>query len=155
MEPLELQNAETKRAASKIGAHRLEFSSSGQSRVGPRIGEGPSNLITTSGYSTTVALSTMRNLLGAQTLRRGDGVISMPASRRNERLFGVTGSGRTKHLCTGVNLENIGKDYMIRVSLDTSLKAFVCLIALKESARDCCSSARTAALGISCRESEC
>ena len=129
MEPLELQNAETKRAASKIGARRLEFSSSGQSRVGPRIGEGPSNLITTSGYSTTVALSTMRNLLGSQTLRRGDGVISMPASRRNERLFGVTGSGRTKHLCTGVKLENIGKDYDPR--LDTSLKAFVRLIALK------------------------
>ena len=129
MEPLELQNAETKRAASKIGARRLEFSSSGQSRVGPRIGEGPSNLITTSGYSTTVALSTMRNLLGAQTLRRGDGVFSMPASRRNERLFGVTGSGRTKHLCTGVKLENIGKDYDPRQ--DTSLKAFIRLIALK------------------------
>ena len=35
LEPLELQNADTKRVAEKIGAKRLELSKSGQTLVGP------------------------------------------------------------------------------------------------------------------------
>ena len=128
--PLELQNAESKRVADKIGARRLELSKSGKSRVGPGSGaSGPAQLITTAGYSTTYALSTMRALLGARTLRRGDGCIAMPESRRNERLFGVTGSGRTKSRSMGIKLENLGKDYDPR--LDTCIKAFVRLCAAR------------------------
>ena len=74
----------------------------------------------------------MRTLLGRQQLRRGDGLISMPASRRNERLFGVTGIGRTKSLSAGIKLENLGKDYDPRE--DTCVKAYVRLMALRASA---------------------
>ena len=74
----------------------------------------------------------MRNMLASRTLRRGDGLIEMPASRKNERLFGVTGSGRSKGFRAGVKLENLGKDYEPRK--DTCLKAFVRLCA--ERAQD-------------------
>ena len=53
----------------------------------------------TVGYATTQCISTLRKLLGAATLRRGDGVISLPESRRKERLLGV---GRTKLPCLKV-----------------------------------------------------
>ena len=65
----------------------------------------------------------MRNLLATRALRRGDGVVSMPESRRNERLFGTTGGGRTKSASMGIKLENLEKDYDPRS--DTCLKAFV------------------------------
>ena len=48
----------------------------------------------TTGYSTTMALSTLRKLLGTQYLRRGDGILTTPESRRKERLFGASGTGR-------------------------------------------------------------
>ena len=70
----------------------------------------------------------MRNLLATRALRRGDGVVSMPESRRNERLFGTTGGGRTKSASMGIKLENLEKDYDPRS--DTCLKAFVRLCAL-------------------------
>ena len=79
--PLELQNADTKRVADKIGARRLELSTSGARRVEPRSGHGPANLVTTSGYATTLAISTMRNLLATRALRRGDGVVTMVCLR--------------------------------------------------------------------------
>ena len=129
MEPLELQNAESKRVAEKISARRLELSKSGQTLVGPRHGYGPARLVSTKGYSTTLAISLMRNLITTQKLRRGDGLIDMPASRRNERVFGVTGSGRSKGLRCGVKLENLGKDYSPRD--DSCLKAFVRLCAAR------------------------
>ena len=116
MEPLELQNAESKRVAEKISARRLELSKSGQTLVGPRLGYGPARLVSTKGYSTTLAISLMRNLIATQKLRRGDGLISMPASRRNEQVFGVTGCGRSKFLRCGVKLENLGKDYTLQSS---------------------------------------
>ena len=65
------------------------------------IQQGPANLIITKGYTATMALSTLKHLLAAKYLRRGDGIISTPASRRKERLFGVTGAGRTRRVSTG------------------------------------------------------
>ena len=132
MEPLELQNADTKRVAQNIGARRLEFSTSGQTRAGPRLGEGPVNLYKTKGYSTTLALSTMRNLISAQTLRRGDGIVALPATRRNERLFGNSGQGRSKGLSLGVKLEKLGREYDPRY--DSCIKAFIRLCAARASA---------------------
>ena len=131
--PLELQNADTKRTADKIGARRLELTKSGtHKRIGPGEGkQGPSNLVKVSAYSTTTAISTMRNLLGMRSLKRGDGLCSYPETRRNERIFGVTGKGRSKTLSSGVKLENLGKDYSPRE--DTCLKAFVRMCAARAS----------------------
>ena len=82
LSPLELQNAETKRTASTGGSRRLATSSSGQARKPMRGShEGPARLVPTRGYSTTMALSTLKNLLATQYLRRGDGIIATPESR--------------------------------------------------------------------------
>ena len=86
--PLELQNAETKRVAETGGSRRLTMTASGSARAPLKAKEGPARLVTTKGYSTTMALSTLNKLLAAQILRSGDGVFSMPESRRRERLFG-------------------------------------------------------------------
>ena len=84
-------------------------------------------MITTRGYSTTAALSTLNNMLAAQYLRRGDGIIATPDSRRKERLFGAHGSGRTKLASTGVKLEKLrGDGYQPRS--DTCVSAFVRLL---------------------------
>jgi hypothetical protein len=48
-----------------------------------------------------MAISTLRKLLGAQLLRRGDGVIALPDSRRKERLL----AGRTKLASKEVKME--------------------------------------------------
>ena len=64
-------------------------------------------------------------------LRRGDGVIAAPDSRRKQRLFGVHGRGRTKDLANGIKLEKLlTPDYDPRS--DTCITAFVRL--LKEAA---------------------
>ena len=58
-------------------------------------------------------------------LRKGDGVIALPDSRRKERLVAV---GRTK-LTSRVKMEVLKSDYNPR--LDTCIKAFVRLLALQ------------------------
>lgn len=94
--------------------------------------EGPANLSMTKGYKTSQALSTLNKLLAANMLRRGNGLYTTPASRRKERLFGVTGSGRTSARRAGVKLENLAVDY--RPQLDTVLKAYVRLLAVRAEA---------------------
>ena len=90
--------------------------------------EGPARLVPTRGYSTTMALSTLKNMLSAQYLRRGDGIFATPASRRAARLFGT---GRLTRGSTGVKLEKLmGDGY--EPALDTCVSAFVRL--LKEAA---------------------
>ena len=74
-----------------------------------------------------MALGTLRTLLAAQKLRRGDGTVVMAASRRNERIFGADGRGRSKVLSSGVKIEKLAADYEPRA--DTCVKAFVRLIA--------------------------
>ena len=72
LSPLELQNAETKRTANTGGARRLTLSKSGEARKPLRGStQGPMQLVQTKGYSTTMALSTLRKLLATQLLRRG------------------------------------------------------------------------------------
>ena len=126
LSPLEMQNGGTKGVADKVGARRIEFTAKDtaeRQRQGPSKTFGPANLTTKSSYSTTTAKSVLRTLLGRQQLRRGDGIVTMPASRRNERLFGVTGTGRATLASIGIKLENMGKDYNPRE--DTCVKAFV------------------------------
>ena len=131
LSPLELQNAETKRTASSSGSRRLTMATSGQTRPSLRGASGPSNLITTKGCPTTAALSVLKHMLATQVLRRGDGVIATPDSRRKQRLFGVHGSGRTKQLAGGIKLEKLrNADYDPRS--DSCIKAFVRL--MKEAA---------------------
>ena len=79
-----------------------------------------------------MALSTLNKLLATQYLRRGDGIVSLPASRRKERLFGVSGAGRTSAQSTGVKIEKLGVDYDPKE--DTVLKAFVRLLAARAQA---------------------
>ena len=116
---LELQNAETKRVAKSGGSCRQKMSSSGETRRGV---EGVAHA--TIGYATTQCISTLRKLLGAKTLRRGDGVIALPESRRKERLLEV---GRTSLASKYVKSEVLCRDYNPR--LDTCIKAFVRLLA--------------------------
>ena len=82
-------------------------------------------LVDTKQYSTTMSLSIMNNLLVTQRLRRGDGPISYPKSRRAERLFGS--EGRTKRQSSKIKLEKLETSYEPR--LDTCIKAFVRAIA--------------------------
>ena len=70
-----------------------------------------------------MALSTLRNLLATQMLRRGDGVIATPDSRRKERLL----AGRTKLASKEVKMEVLMRDYNPRE--DTCIRAFVRLLA--------------------------
>ena len=132
--PLELQNADTKRTADSSGSRRTSTSSAGEVRKPLRdVGkEGPEQLVATKGYSTTVALSTLKHLLVTQYLRRGDGIVSTPESRRKERLFGEHGSGRTKLASAGVKCEVRGSNYDPKA--DTCLKAFVRLLAARSAA---------------------
>ena len=124
-----VKNAETKRVASTGGSRRLATSSSGMARAPMRgVHEGPARLVPTRGYSTTMALSTLKNMLSAQYLRRGDGIIATPASRRAARLFGT---GRLTRGSTGIKLEKLQGDGYEPAS-DTCLSAFVRL--LKEAA---------------------
>ena len=75
-----------------------------------------------------MALSTLKNLLATQYLRRGDGIIATPESRRKSRLLG---SGRLTLGSSGGKLEKLtGDGYEPRA--DSCLSAFVRL--LKEAA---------------------
>ena len=118
---LELQNAETKRVAATGGSRHLKMTTSGQTRRGalPVISA-------TKGYSSSMALSTLRKLLGAQVLRRGDGIIALPESRRKQRLL----AGRTKLASKLVKMEVLQSDYKPRE--DTCIKAFVRLLAAQD-----------------------
>ena len=96
---------------------------------------GPSNLITTKGCPTTASLSVLKHMLATQVLRRGDGIIATPDSRRKERLFGVHGRGRTKSLGSGIKLEKLrAPDYDVRA--DTCVKAFIRLLKEAAAAQD-------------------
>eukprot|EP00966_Prymnesium_polylepis_P307524 7107143-Prymnesium_polylepis.1 len=76
-----------------------------------------------------MAVSTLNHLLVTKYLRKGDEIIATPASRRAERLFGASGTGRTKaRRAGGKSVERLtGPDYDPRA--DSCIKAFVRLIA--------------------------
>ena len=133
LSPLELQNAETKRVASTGGSRRLEFTAAGKTLVGLRDGKaGPMLLVDRKLYSTTMALSIMNNLLVTQRLRRGDGPISYPKSRRAERLFGE--EGRTKRRSSHIKLEKLADAVDYDPRHDTVIKALVRLMAAAAAA---------------------
>ena len=123
LSPLELQNAETKRTATSGGSRCLVMRAEGATRRKGRSADAEPTLTTTKGYSTTMAISTLKRLLGAQMLRRGDGILALPDSRRKERLL----AGRTSLATTLVKLEKLDQSYNPRH--DTCLKAFVRLLA--------------------------
>jgi hypothetical protein len=89
---LELNNAETKRIASSSGTRRLEISTAGVKRC--PLGEGvkgPSQLVATGGYNSTLVISTMKTMAAANYLRRGGGDVETPDSRVKQRLTEGTG----------------------------------------------------------------
>uniref|UniRef100_A0A7S4MF79 Uncharacterized protein n=1 Tax=Prymnesium polylepis TaxID=72548 RepID=A0A7S4MF79_9EUKA len=134
LSPLELQNAETKRTAAANGSRRITTSASGKTRV-----KGTHEVVETRGYRTTMSLSTLRHLLVAQTLRRGDGIIATPASRRKERLFGASGTGRVKVERAGAKLALLEKqeaEGAVDPREDTCVAAFIRLLAVAAEASD-------------------
>ena len=88
--------------------------------------QGPRKLVATKGYSTTLALSTMNNILSTQLLRRDSTVVDFkyPTNRRNDRLFGVHGPGRSRVVGAGSKLEHVGRERDAPES-DTCIRAFV------------------------------
>lgn len=104
--PLELHNADAKRAAVSSGARNLTFTENQKRHKN----------------ATTMAISTLNNLLALQYLRKGDGTISLPDGRRKERLFGEGGTGRLT-CAGGVKVE---PEYDPRA--DTCINAFVRLL---------------------------
>ena len=86
--------------------------------------QGPAQRVGVVQFSTTMALSTIRRLLAKQKLRRGDGAVSMPASRLRDRLFG--NAGRTSN---AVSWKIAGNEYDPKA--DSCIKAFVRLIAAR------------------------
>ena len=122
LSPLELLNAETKRVAESSGSKRLELSSKGRKHAPVVSAEGPANLVSTRGYSSTVAISVLKHMLMQKELRQGDGLFKVPDSRRTERLM-VT--GRTKHLHVGVKLEKLAAIDDYDPEKDSCIKAFV------------------------------
>ena len=111
----------------------------GQNMVIPMKGtcEGPPapRLVTTKGYSTTTALSTLNALLTTNYLRRGDGILKMADSRRRERLFGSSGSGRIAAKSSGMKhfrADETDADYDPRN--DSCLAAFIVLLAKEANA---------------------
>ena len=121
---LELQNAETKRVAKSGGSSRQQMSTAGVTRRSGRSDNIVGVVTATVGYATTQCISTLRKLLGASQLRRGDGVIALPESRRKDRLLNV---GRTTLASKYVKSEVLCRDYNPR--LDTCVKAYVRLLA--------------------------
>ena len=73
---------------------------------------------------TTMAISTLKFQLIRGVLRRGNGLVCTPDSRRAERLFGQGGAGRLGHFSTGCKMESlVGTGYIARG--DTCVKSFV------------------------------
>jgi len=72
-----------------------------------------------------------QKMLAGKALRTGYGIEGLRVggidSRRRERVFGATGTGRSKGLSTGIKLEKLGSEY--EPEHDTCLKAFVRLLA--------------------------
>ena len=128
---LELHNALVKRVAESGGARRVVVGNAGLARKPLRGKAGPSQLVERKGYPTTASISCLQKMLAAKALRTGYGLEGMRLggieSRRRERVFGATGTGRSKALSTGIKIEKLGADY--EPEHDTCLQAFVRLLA--------------------------
>lgn len=120
---LELQNAESKRVFESGGARHLQFSKQGTTHK--KDGQGGHKLVVTKGYGATAATTTLFKLLATQKLRQGDGSFSTPASRRGERLFGQSATGRSTLLKLDLK-EDVVAEY--NPEQDTCLDAFVRLL---------------------------
>jgi hypothetical protein len=130
---IELNNAVVKQTATQGGARNLTIATQ-RTTIAPQRScvPGPAALVVTKGYSTSMALSTLRKLIGNQYLNRGDGIYANPMSRRRERLFGQWGTGRTKcESRLGSCEAKMGTCDGFDPREDTCLKAFVRLLAAR------------------------
>ena len=135
---LELQDAATKRTATSSGSRCLEMRSSGvmraplhseedrKLRLEKELIAGPEGLISTRGYSTSFALSTLRSMLALAMLRRGDGILSIPSSRQTTRLFA---HGRLTLNSAGCSNEKLALAETYDPREDTCVAAFVRFLA--------------------------
>ena len=79
-----------------------------------------------------MAISTLTKLEARRYLRRGDGIMTMPACRRRERLFGQhSNTGRMSRPSLGVKIEKLFEvaDDGPEIEDDTVLAAYIRLIA--------------------------
>jgi hypothetical protein len=102
---LELLNAETKRTAASAGSKRLTVGADTFKSNTLTVQAGPVDLRPRKGDSSTMYSSVLNHLLITQVLRKGSGLYATPDARRKERLFGVSGPGRTSLPRSGVKLE--------------------------------------------------
>lgn len=131
---LELLNSTTKRTAQCSGSRRLTISTSGEKRCPLKNQQGPPRLVATKGYSTTMALSTLKHMLVSNMLKRGSGLYATPESRCKERLFGICGKGRVSLPSSGIKLEARVQAVEMSEYLptqDTCIKAFIRLLAAR------------------------
>ena len=74
-----------------------------------------------------MAVSTLKHLLATNKLRRGDGLYSTPPSHLKERLFGISGTGRSTLKAAGVSKAMRESVYEPRA--DSVLAAYIRLLA--------------------------
>ena len=103
---LELLNAETKRTAASAGSKRLTVGADTFKSNTLTVQAGPVDLRPRKGDSSTMYSSVLNHLLITQVLRKGSGLYATPDARRKERLFGVSGPGRTSLPRSGVKLRS-------------------------------------------------
>lgn len=127
LSPLELQNAESKRTAERGGAKRLTTSDTGVSHRKDK--DGVIQEYATKGYSSTMALSTLRKTLGLRKLREDEGPEALRPSRRAERLFGEKAVGRTS--VVKLELQKVEG-----VELQSCVRAFADFIRLRRGSPD-------------------
>ena len=128
---LELLNAETKRAATSAGARNLVFRGETVTRKALIAKEGPARLVTMAGSQSSMSVTTLNSLLVQQYLRRGEGIATIPDSRRKLRLFQ---HGRSKLRSAGSSAADRASDYNAREQ--TCVEAFVELVAEIASSSD-------------------
>lgn len=128
LSPLELQNAETKRVAATGGTKHLTITTGVVEKRAPKLKltEGPQQLVQAKGYSSSMSSSTLKNLLAAQHLRRGDGLYAFKDSRRKERL--LFGEGRTKPKKVGESIAFLSRSDGYNPVEDSCLSAFVRMV---------------------------
>ena len=91
------------------------------------VSEGPGQLVKTSGYAGSMAVSTLKHMLATNRLRRGDDKYCTPPSRLKERVFGGAGTGRSTRISAGQSKAKREMNYDPRA--DSVLDAYIRLLA--------------------------
>ena len=105
------------------GSRHLQMSTAGTRNL--KVGPGEYKVVPTKGHGTSAAVSVLTKLLSLQTLRAGDGLISIPESRMTERLFGQKATGR--RTLVKVDYGDAPPGYISPRMIHALLHSFACL----------------------------